>query len=237
MYYLYSITNTIDNTKYIGITNDTKRRFREHKTGSSNRYLAIAQEAFGIEAFVYKVECIGTRDYIDSLEPKLILSLKNSGQTLYNVAKGGLIGNGAPGEEHWNHVVSQEDVVHIRLAYASNNITQRDLALKYCIGYKAISKIVRGERWTEAGGPITLEKQSISKVANRRKLTDPEIIELRNIAKEEYELNGHVDIKDMADFAGIARGNMRHILKGEVYKNLTGPLLGVNYYLDFGRGK
>ena len=120
--------------------------------------------------------------------------------------------------------------------YASNLITQRNLALEFDIGYKAISKIVRGERWKEVGGPITTEKQQISKVANRRKLTDTQVVELRNQAKEEYLATNKIDIPDIANLIGVTRGNLRQLLLGTIYANLSGPLLRKDYYRDFGRG-
>lgn len=235
MYYLYTITNTADSSVYIGITNDINRRFREHKLNSSNKYLKIAQELFDESFFTYTVQCIGDVEYISNLEIETIKFYRNIGVNVYNVAKGGLIGNGSPGEEHWNSELTDQDILYIRNAYATNIITQRKLAEKFNIGYKNISKIVRGERWGHIGGPITLEKQEVSKVANRRKISDSEVVELRELAKEEYLTIGNIDIPDMAAVAGISRQSMRLLLKGMSYKNLSGPILGIDYYKDFGR--
>ena len=235
-YYLYSITNSIDNTKYIGITNDIKKRFREHTLNSSNRYLCSAIRLYGVNNFIFNIECIGSREYISDLEISTIAYYRRNKQLLYNISNGGLIGNGCPGEEHWNHSITEETVLHIRNMYASNLITQRNLALEFDIGYKAISKIVRGERWKEVGGPITTEKQQISKVANRRKLTDTQVVELRNQAKEEYLATNKIDIPDIANLIGVTRGNLRQLLLGTIYANLSGPLLRKDYYRDFGRG-
>lgn len=235
MYYLYTISNTIDNSKYVGITNDIQRRFREHKNGSSNKYLKVAQELFPENAFKYEIACIGTREYIDDLETKVISTYKTLGVNLYNVSNGGLIGNGSPGIEHWNASLTEQDVINIRNMYASNQITQRNLAIKYNIGYKTISKIVRGERWSCVGGPITLTKQSISKVANRRKISDDQVVEIRELAKEEYLDTNTLDISDIALVSGISRQNMKLILNGTSYKHLSGPILGVDYYREFGK--
>lgn len=235
MYYLYTISNTIDNSRYVGITNDIQRRFREHKHGSSNKYLKVAQELFPENAFKYEIACVGNREYIDDLETKVISMYRAIGVNLYNISNGGLIGNGSPGIEHWNASLTEQDVINIRNMYASNQITQRNLAIKFNIGYKAISKIVRGERWSNAGGAVTLDKQNISKVANRRKLSDDQVVEIRELAKEEYLDTNTLDIPDIALVSGISRQSMRLLLKGTSYKNLPGPILGIDYYKEFGR--
>lgn len=235
MYYLYTITNTADSSVYVGITNDINRRFREHKLGSSNKYLRIAQELFDKSFFNYSVQCIGSKEYISDLEIKTIEFYRIIGTNVYNVSKGGLTGNGSPGEEHWNSVLNDQDILYIRNVYATNKITQRKLAEKFGIGYKSISKVVRGERWTHVGGSITLEKQEVSKVANRRKLSDLEVVEIRKLTKEEYLSTGSIDIPDISLVAGISRQSMRLLLKGISYKKLSGPILGKDYYKEFGR--
>lgn len=230
IYYLYTITNTLDGTKYVGITNDLVTRFREHKTGTaSNKYLKIAQTLLGIDNFTYEVCCIGTTNYISDLEKLIIAKYKALGVPLYNIALGGLIGNGSPGEEHWNCRITAEDVLHMRQLYASNKITQRKLSEEYGISYKQVSKIIRGERWNSIGGPLSYGKQEISKVANRRKLTDTQVVELRYLAKEEYLLLGSIDTVEIANLYNVARGNIRLILIGKSYPNLPGPIRGVDY--------
>lgn len=235
-YYLYVISNNIDNSKYIGITSNINRRKREHFNNTSNKHLRIAFEVFGKDNFTFTVLYESTLKGIDTLEKETIKKYLDNGEVLYNVSKGGLIGNGSPGEEHWNHELEEEDIIHIRNMYASNKCTQRDLAILYNTGYKNISKIVRGERWTNIGGPITTVKQNVSKVANRRKLTDTQVIQVRSEALEEYNILGSIDITEIAELYGVSRGNMRMLLKGITYKQLPGPILGIDYYKDFGHG-
>lgn len=234
VYYVYKISNYIDGGTYIGITNDIKRRFREHKNNSSNRYLKNAIEVYGLDKFLFEVIETCTRDIVDTIEKTLISNLRDSGTLVYNVSNGGLIGNGSPGEEHWNHELTQQDVLNIRHTYASNLCTQRKLGTLYNIGYKQISKIIRGERWASVGGPITLIKQNISKVANQRKLTDLQVEEVRIETFEEYLYTSKVDIPLVAELYGISRQSMRLLLKGISYISIPGPILGIDYYEDFG---
>ncbi len=229
-YYLYTITNKVDNTKYVGITSDLVTRFREHRTGTaSNKYLKIAQTLLGTDSFTYEVCCIGNTDYISNLEKLVIAKYKELGVPLYNIALGGLIGNGSPGEEHWNCCITANDVLHMRQLYASNKVTQRKLSEEYGISYKQVSKIIRGERWGSVGGPLSYGKQEVSKVANRRKLTDEQVVELRYLAEEEYTLLGSIDIAEISKLYEVARGSIRLILIGESYASLPGPIRGVDY--------
>lgn len=234
-YYLYSITNTKDKGTYIGVTNNTNRRFREHLHSTSNKYLKAAIEAYGKSSFIFTVLEVTTRDKIDELEVNTILNYRNKNVPLYNIAIGGLIGNGSPGEEHWNHTLTEQDIIHIRELYSSNTITQRKIAELYNTGYKNISKIIRGERWDKVAGPITTSKLQVSKVANRRKMTDTQIIEVRNKSLEEFNASGTINIPSIAELYGISRQSMRLLLKGISYTHISGPILGKDYYKDFGR--
>ncbi len=232
-YYLYIISNKIDDAVYIGITNNMNRRIREHLNNPSNKHLNAAMSLYGKSNFIFTIIKTTTRDKIDVLESDTIKEYRNKGIPVYNVSSGGLIGNGSPGEDHWNHTLTAEDVLHIRKLYASNICTQRDIAKMYNTGYKNISKIVRGERWVDVGGDITLIKQSISKVANRRKLSDAQVVEVRNETYEEYKYTNDIDISLISELYGISRQSMRLVLTGISYKELPGPLLGKDYYREY----
>lgn len=236
IYTLYQIINLVNDSRYIGITNNISRREREHWSNSSNKSLNADIEKYGKANFVLQTISTHSREDIDNVERAAIKSYLEQGYVLYNVSKGGLIGNGAPGSEHWNHELSDTDIVNIRLKYATNAITQRDLAILYNTGFKNISKIVRGERWGHVEGPITSERKEISKVANRRKLTDIQVTQVRYEAQEEFSIIGTVSIPEIAEVYGVSRGSMRMILKGISYKELPGPIIGIDYYKDFGRG-
>jgi hypothetical protein len=227
--YLYGIYNNSD-IVYVGITTDINRRRRDHLNSSSNPKVKGLIDT-GVKLDVVTI-CIGEAKYIWELEKSYISTY---GDQLYNIASGGRGGNGSEGESHWNSKLTEDDVITIRQLYASNTITQRDLALKYDVGYKAISKIVRGERWPNYGGPITLEKLSISKVANRAKLQKEDIEDIRNTAKFIYDSEGRLNIPKLASSLGLSPHAFRGLLKGIYYKEQLGPLLGIDYWSNFGR--
>lgn len=231
--YLYKIT--MPDLVYYGITTDLKRRKREHLNLSSNVNLRNSIEKYGKDHFNFEIIAEGNDNDIYEMEKAIIKKSREEGQNIANISKGGEMPGGMPGEYHWNAQLSEDDVVSIRELASSNTITHRDIAKLYDIGYKAISKIVRGERWVNVGGPITLIKQQISKVANRRKLSDSDVIDLRNTCKYMYDSMGKFSIPEIAEIYQVARGNIRSILKGTVYANLEGPLLGKDYWMDYGR--
>ena len=89
--YVYRITNKINNKKYIGITNNYKRRFKEHilKKTSSAIHKAIIK--YGEENFIFEIIYTGL-SVEESCEKEIELIQKEN--TLvpygYNIAKGGI---------------------------------------------------------------------------------------------------------------------------------------------------
>lgn len=236
--YLYSIRHNTFPIIYFGITNDIKRRFREHKRESSNSLLKHYIETLGIEEFTFSIIATEiSRAAIEELETLVIEEAKNLDRLIVcNKLLGSVtvVASCQVGTDHWNARFNDQDIINIRKIYATGGITQKKLGEIYSCSNKVISKITRGDRWKHIDAPIT-KNLLINKVANRRKLTDKQVIELRSMAKEEYEITGTLDIPTIADLAKVSRGNMRMLLKGEVYPNLGGPILKIDYYKDFGR--
>ena len=93
MYFVYQITNLINNKKYFGSTNDIQRRWREHKSHSSNinshDYNYPLQQAFrkyGVENFEFKIlpEEFETRYDAEEYEQKMIIKYNTYGHDGYN---------------------------------------------------------------------------------------------------------------------------------------------------------
>ena len=93
MYFVYQITNLINNKKYFGSTNDIQRRWREHKSHSSNinshDYNYPLQQAFrkyGIENFEFRIlpEEFETRYDAEEYEQKMIIKYNTYGHDGYN---------------------------------------------------------------------------------------------------------------------------------------------------------
>jgi len=100
MYYIYNILNKINNKFYIGITNDTIRRFREHKLYSkkiSKRSYPIhrAINKYGISNFLFEIiDDTASKQEAQQKEILWIKNLKDLGFELYNLTNGGEVGTG-----------------------------------------------------------------------------------------------------------------------------------------------
>lgn len=229
--YLYSITNISNDFIYIGITNNMSRRISEHRSGSHVKQV----KAELTNNLVFKTLCIGEYKFIAEVEKRLIQKYRELDYPIINVSDGGEYPSGFKGEIHWNSYLTEDQVILIRELYSSGKYTGRSLSEIFGTGYKNISKIVRVERWIEVGGPITLNKPDISKVANRAKILPEEVPSVREEALERF-LQGTLNIPEFAKELGIARQNLRLLLLGKTWPKLDGPLLKQNYWEDFGRG-
>lgn len=97
MYYAYTITNTINDGVYVGITKNVDARWRAHKCramrGKTDAHLYNAMNKYGIENFV-----ITTIAYFVDIndcclfEICKIKSLREAQANLYNMHDGGTIG-------------------------------------------------------------------------------------------------------------------------------------------------
>lgn len=74
-FYLYKITNKINQKVYIGMTCRPKTRFKEHCTPYSTcTKLKNSIQKYGRNNFEYEILCIGTEEYILDLEEKAIIA-------------------------------------------------------------------------------------------------------------------------------------------------------------------
>lgn len=91
-HFLYCITNNVNGKKYIGITNNPKRRRNQHliwSSQSSSPILRCAVEKYGNENFSFEVLVEGTKAYIDELEVATIALYKTTTPSGYNLQSGG----------------------------------------------------------------------------------------------------------------------------------------------------
>jgi len=99
-YFLYKVVNSINDKVYIGITNDVKRRFRDHcrPQGSSKSAIRNAINVHGKENFHLQILCIGSKEYCVEIEENAIAAFNSRVPNGYNIAKGGLGACGLTGE-------------------------------------------------------------------------------------------------------------------------------------------
>lgn len=89
--YVYKITNLINNKKYIGITNDYKKRWSNHKCGNSkNMVIAKAIKKYGVENFHFEILFQNlTLEEANQKEIELIKTENSLVPFGYNVSSGG----------------------------------------------------------------------------------------------------------------------------------------------------
>lgn len=240
--YLYSIKGSSIPILYIGITNNPQKRKTDHFNSSSNKTLKFLIGKYGSSNFIFYIHTEGTRAQMEELEELAIAEAKDLCQRstrkllVCNVLVGSVSTGESTqkGENHWNAKFSLQDVKDIRTLYSLGGITQKDIGEIYNCSNKVISKITSGSRWSIAEGPICTNLVS-NKKANRRKLSDEQVYTVRTEAKEEYLSTGTLDVVAISELYGISRQCMRQVLKGLVYSNLPGPILGKDYYNNYGR--
>lgn len=88
-HYLYKITNMLSNKSYIGVTQDTTVRWKDHcrSTGSC---ISSAINKYGVGNFSFQVLVVGPKDYIYELEEKAICIYGTRVPNGYNIAVGGV---------------------------------------------------------------------------------------------------------------------------------------------------
>lgn len=118
---IYIITNKINQKKYIGLSNNIKRRFSEHKSSlknaNKNNVLYKAFKKYGLENFNFKIlELVENIDELASREVFWIKKIKPE----YNMNKGGL-GN-------LGHVVSEDVRNKLKISATNqwNNKSKKD---------------------------------------------------------------------------------------------------------------
>jgi len=89
MWYLYTITNSINAKQYVGITVNVGRRWIEHKSGHGSKLVWQAIGKYGIESLVFDVMCEGCEKDIKQLEILLIKHLNTKAPNGYNLTAGG----------------------------------------------------------------------------------------------------------------------------------------------------
>lgn len=101
-YYVYKITNTINNKVYIGVTNNLDRRWKEHvykseKVIASKLYAAIRKhdiQNFNMEV----IYCTSSKEHVFESEVLMIIE-QNSVEDGYNIDSGGYGGSDYRSEE------------------------------------------------------------------------------------------------------------------------------------------
>lgn len=132
---IYKITNLINNKIYIGKTNNSERRWRDHQrlamTEGHKEYNKVLYQAirkYGIENFSFEM-IEELKDYsISGEREKYWISFYNSYNNGYNESKGGDGGSKkghCQGASNGRALLTEEDVIKIRTLY-KNGISRAE---------------------------------------------------------------------------------------------------------------
>lgn len=89
IYYLYKITNRLNNKCYLGITNNPTVRWTKHRQVKLQTAISLAIQKYGQENFEFKILVIGDEAYIKGLEIKAIAAFNTKAPNGYNLTDGG----------------------------------------------------------------------------------------------------------------------------------------------------
>lgn len=116
--YVYLITNLINQKKYVGITNDYKKRWANKASVSNNQVITKAILKYGKENFSFEVLYSNIPlEEIDDLEIKTIQEYQSLVPNGYNVAKGGRYGGSSQpkyGADNSNACLTEEEAKYIK---------------------------------------------------------------------------------------------------------------------------
>lgn len=227
--FLYQITNKINNKKYIGITNDYKKRWSNHKC-NKKMVIGKAIQKYGAENFTFEVlKSNLSLDQASELEEKYIKELDTLVPNGYNVSKGGI--NEIPkellshkGSSNGRALLTDEEVQYIK---NNRNLPEYVLFENFTdkISYNAFKDIYLDKTYKNITTktpiyPFNLEFSN--QFTSNNKLTYNEVVELRKKYKNgvdwEEAFKDYKDIfKDKWAFWNIYYGNRYKLVMPEVF--------------------
>lgn len=132
MKWLYQISNSINDKKYIGVSISPERRWRQHRTGNTN-CLAIksAISKYGADNFQFTLLCCGEDAYIDDLEIAAISMYNTLSPHGYNLTVGGDGASYSVWESCWNKLLGTDSdtAISIQLGTSADIVANRRKAL------------------------------------------------------------------------------------------------------------
>lgn len=88
-WYLYVITNLVNDKQYIGITHRAEKRRREHYSGHGSKLVKQAIRKYGQETLDFEVWYEGSESWIKMMEQRAVIKLGTIAPLGYNLTLGG----------------------------------------------------------------------------------------------------------------------------------------------------
>lgn len=222
---IYMFENKINKKKYIGQSRSIETRKKAHYNCSLNPsyngyntkfYRAIRKYGFSNFDFFVIEECLpeelNTKEqfYIEKYD-----SFKNG----YNSSIGGEVVANGYGEDHSQAILSEIDVMSIKMELLSFSKTQHEIASEFGIVESEISMINNGHRWGFLGDfSYPIRKQGGMRVGEKNPasiLSDEQVLSIRKRYEKETGRAIYKDYEQLLSYPAFERA-----LTGRTYKHI-----------------
>ena len=214
---IYKIENKINGKIYIGQSNNLERRKTEHFNGSTKQEIDRAIVEEGKENFTFTVIEYCKESELDALEQYWI-AYYDSYYNGYNHTKGGQ--NSFCGHP----ILTKEDIIHIREAYAAHQ-RRKNIYLLYKdkISEGGFNHIWDGSRWGDIMPEVYTQENKenqhklrcVGENNGMSKLSNEEVIKIRQRYQTETARQIWQDYKHLYSY-----GSFQQVLNGYKYKEL-----------------
>ena len=211
---IYSYTNLVNNKKYIGQTNNLKRRISQHKQDSSfnycdSRYRQLIHQAirkYGENNFKIDILEDGINDGDIDKKEKYYIELYNTvAPNGYNLTEGGLSNKTPTKKSRIDEKTYCDIIENLR-----SNISLREISEKFKISYSYLSDINNGTRLAHNAISYPIRKSSncpemsyyenIITALKTSELSQKEIAYLLKISKTTVQRVNCGNIKRLKEF-------------------------------------
>lgn len=157
LHFLYMLKSNEDKC-YIGVTKQPKKRLRAHLGGYGSKLVFDAVNR-GCK-FEEIILSDGSFREVYDLEPSKIKEYNSLAPNGYNLGIGGEYGgsDNRVGSRNTQAILNEDLVLEIRTLYAEGLNTQLELANIHKVSRETISALVRGNSWSNVGGPLTFKR-------------------------------------------------------------------------------
>lgn len=223
---IYKITNLINNTLYIGRTNSSERRWKDHQRlafteghKEYNKTLYKAMRKYGIENFTFEI-IEKLKDYsISGEREKYWIAYYDSYHNGYNESEGG-DGGSAPGHcrgsQNGRSKLTEEDVIKIRTLFREGISKNKCYILfKDKISEGGFARVWLGQTWKHIM-PEVFTKENIKRneamgkaaASNTKKILSKEqVLDIRqrrkNGEKKSNVFKDYSELITIATFEGV----------------------------------
>lgn len=239
MYVIYKI-NFPNEKVYVGQTNNLKKRILEHlgeaRRGKDSKvYRAMRKYNITKENFEILENDIASNELADSREVYWI-NFYNSYKNGYNSTIGGDVGNGGmfKGENSPRAVLTNEDVLHIRMLKSEMKYSRSEIYNKYkeIISISGFCKIWHYEHYSEIAPELNTKEVQLFykhykvKGSKNKKciFTEEDIIKIR----EAYYIDV-ISSKELSELYSCGESTISRIVSGKTYSDIPMPKPSILY--------